>query len=171
MIALFTGGSGSGKSEMAESYACRLASNKKPLYYFATMRVWGEEGRARVEKHRRQREGKGFATVECPSRLPLDIAGGVILLECLSNRLANAMFGDGEPDPVELILSELSALAEKNDLVVVTNEIFSDGARYDAETAQYIGNLGLLNQKLARRAQLFVESVYSIPVVHKGTLQ
>ena len=171
MIALFTGGSGSGKSEMAESYACRLASNKKPLYYFATMRLWGEEGRARVEKHRRQREGKGFATVECPSRLPLGIAGGVILLECLSNRLANAMFGDGEPDPVELILSELSALAEKNDLVVVTNEIFSDGARYDAETAQYIENLGILNQKLARRAQLFVESVYSIPVVHKGTLQ
>ena len=171
MIALFTGGSGSGKSEMAESYACRLASNTKPLYYFATMRVWGEEGRARVEKHRRQREGKGFATVECPSRLPLGVAGGVILLECLSNRLANAMFGDGEPDPVELILSELSALAEKNDLVVVTNEIFSDGAKYDAKTAQYIGNLGLLNQKLARRAQLFVESVYSIPVVHKGTLQ
>ena len=171
MIALFTGGSGSGKSEMAESYACCLAANKKPLYYFATMRVWGEEGRARVEKHRRQREGKGFATVECPSRLPLDIAGGVILLECLSNRLANAMFGDGEPDPVGRIVSELDALAEKNDLVVVTNEIFSDGARYDAETAQYIGNLGLLNQKLARRAQLFVESVYSIPVVHKGTLQ
>lgn len=171
MIALFTGGSGSGKSEMAESYACHLAANKKPLYYFATMRVWGEEGRARVEKHRRQREGKGFATVECPSRLPLDIAGGVILLECLSNRLANAMFGDGEPDPVELILSELDTLAEKNDLVVVTNEIFSDGARYDAETANYIENLGLLNQKLARRAQLFVESVYSIPVVHKGTLQ
>lgn len=171
MIALFTGGSGSGKSEMAESYACRLASNKKPLYYFATMRVWGEEGRARVEKHRRQREGKGFATVECPSRLPLGVAGGVILLECLSNRLANAMFGDGEPDPVGRIVSELDTLAEKNDLVVVTNEIFSDGAKYDAETAQYIENLGLLNQKLARRAQLFVESVYSIPVVHKGTLQ
>lgn len=171
MIALFTGGSGSGKSEMAESYACRLASNKKPLYYFATMRVWGEEGRARVEKHRRQREGKGFATVECPSRLPLGVAGGVILLECLSNRLANAMFGDKDSAPVGLILSELDALAEKNDLVVVTNEIFSDGAKYDAETAQYIENLGLLNQKLARRAQLFVESVYSIPVVHKGTLQ
>ena len=171
MFALFTGESGSGRRQIAGPYACRLAAKKKPLYYFATMRVWGEEGRARVEKHRRQREGKGFATVECPSRLPLEIAGGIILLECLSNRLANAMFGDGEPDPVELILSELSALAEKNDLVVVTNEIFSDGARYDAETAQYIGNLGLLNRKLARRAQLFVESVYSIPVVHKGTLQ
>lgn len=171
MIALFTGGSGSGKSEMAESYACRLAAQRKPLYYFATMRVWGEEGRARVEKHRRQREGKGFATVECPSRLPIDVAGGVILLECLSNRLANAMFGDGEPNPVGRIVSELDALAEKNDLVVVTNEIFSDGAKYDAETAQYIENLGILNQKLARRAQLFVESVYSIPVVHKGTLQ
>ena len=105
MIALFTGGSGSGKSEMAEAFACRRAEGGK-LYYFATMRVWGEEGRARVEKHRRQREGKGFETIECPDRLPRGIAGGVILLECLSNRLANAMFGENEPDPVGVILSE-----------------------------------------------------------------
>ena len=43
MIALFTGGSGSGKSEMAEAFACSRAGDRK-LYYFATMRVWGEEG-------------------------------------------------------------------------------------------------------------------------------
>lgn len=172
MICLFSGGSGSGKSELAERCAVRLSQKKgAPLLYFATMRVWDEEGERRVQKHRAMREGRGFTTVESPSRLRTDVKDSVVLLECLSNRLANAMFGDGEPDPVELILSELSALAEKNDLVVVTNEIFSDGARYDAETAQYIENLGLLNQKLARRAQLFVESVYSIPVVHKGTLQ
>ena len=170
MIALFTGGSGSGKSEMAEAFACRRAEGGK-LYYFATMRVWGEEGRARVEKHRRQREGKGFETIECPDRLPREIAGGVILLECLSNRLANAMFGENEPDPVGVILSEIDALARENDLVVVTNEIFSDGAQYDAETAKYIENLGILNQELARRAQIFAESVYSLPVVHKGALE
>lgn len=170
MIALITGGSGSGKSEMAESFACRRAEGGK-LYYFATMRVWGEEGRARVEKHRRQREGKGFETIECPDRLPRGIAGGVILLECLSNRLANAMFGENEPDPVGVILSEIDALARENDLVVVTNEIFSDGAQYDAETAKYIENLGILNQKLAQRAQIFAESVYSLPVVHKGALE
>lgn len=172
MICLFSGGSGSGKSELAERCAVRLSQKKgAPLLYFATMRVWDEEGERRVQKHRAMREGRGFTTVESPSRLRTDVKDSVVLLECLSNRLANAMFGDGEPDPVELILSELDALAEKNDLVVVTNEIFSDGAKYDAETAQYIGNLGLLNQKLARRAQLFVESVYSIPAVHKGTLQ
>ena len=120
MIALFTGGSGSGKSEMAEAFACSRAGDRK-LYYFATMRVWGEEGMSRVEKHRRQREGKGFETIECPDRLPRGIAGGVILLECLSNRLANAMFGENEPDPVGVILAEIDALARENDLVVVTN--------------------------------------------------
>lgn len=112
MIALFTGGSGSGKSEMAESFACRRAEGGK-LYYFATMRVWGEEGRARVEKHRRQREGKGFETIECPDRLPRGIAGGVILLECLSNRLANAMFGENEPDPVGVFYREIDALGAR----------------------------------------------------------
>ena len=98
-------------------------------------------------------------------------AGGVILLESLTNRLANAMFGENEPDPVDVILAEIDALARENDLVVVTNEIFSDGAQYDAETAKYIENLGVLNQELARRAQIFAESVYSLPVVHKGALE
>jgi len=81
------------------------------------------------------------------------------------------MFGENESDPVGVILSEIDALARENDLVVVTNEIFSDGAQYDAETAKYIENLGVLNQELARRAQIFAESVYSLPVVHKGALE
>ena len=61
MLILVTGGSGSGKSEYAENTAVSLAEEKGlPLYYIAAMRPFGEEGRRRVERHRRLRAGKGL---------------------------------------------------------------------------------------------------------------
>ena len=171
MICLFSGGSGSGKSELAERCAVRLSQKKgAPLLYFATMRVWDEEGERRVQKHRAMREGRGFVTVESPSRLRTDVKDSVVLLECLSNRLANAMFGDREADPVSLIRGEIEFLSRENDVVIVTNEVFSDGQDYERETAEYVRLLGRLNCLLAQAAQLVVESVYGIPVVHKGEL-
>ena len=116
------------------------------------------------------REGRGFTTVESPSRLRTDVKDSVVLLECLSNRLANAMFGDREADPVSLIRGEIELLSRENDVVIVTNEVFSDGQDYERETAEYIRLLGRLNCLLAQAAQLVVESVYGIPVVHKGEL-
>ena len=45
MLAVITGGSGSGKSEYAESVATSLAKRDGlPLYYIATMRPFGAEG-------------------------------------------------------------------------------------------------------------------------------
>ena len=63
---LVTGGSGSGKSEFAEGLLADIKENK---YYIATMAVNGEEGRKRVERHRRLREGKRFITLEAPCEL------------------------------------------------------------------------------------------------------
>ena len=60
MLAVITGGSGSGKSEYAESVATSLAKRDRlPLYYIATMRPFGAEGKWRVERHRKLRAGKG----------------------------------------------------------------------------------------------------------------
>lgn len=59
---LITGGSGSGKSEYAEGLSLSLAGKKR--IYLATMRIWDGEGRARVQRHRRMRSGKGFYTAE-----------------------------------------------------------------------------------------------------------
>ena len=91
MLILAIGGSGSGKSEYAERLTVHLAGDM-PRYYLATMQVWDEECRARIEKHRRQRAGRGFVTVERPLDLmgiqsaALD-KGGTILLEDLGNLL------------------------------------------------------------------------------------
>ena len=102
MFTLVTGGSGSGKSEYAEALAAGCSCKNR--WYLATMEVYGAEGRRKVERHRRQREGKGFETLECPRglkniRIPGDPQDTAILLECVSNLAANEMFGAGEaPD-------------------------------------------------------------------------
>lgn len=65
-----------------------------PLLYLATMQRDGEEALARIERHRKQREGRGFQlfeapTPECLRDMP---AARTVLLDCLSNFTANTMF-------------------------------------------------------------------------------
>ena len=67
MMHLVTGGSGSGKSAYAEEQI--LKAPEKRRIYIATILPFGEEGRLRVQRHRRMRRDKGFETVECYTNL------------------------------------------------------------------------------------------------------
>ena len=58
MIVLVTGGSGCGKSTWAEKLADTLPRENR--FYIATMQVYDEESRNRVQRHRMQRADKGF---------------------------------------------------------------------------------------------------------------
>ena len=62
-------------------------------------------------------------------------------------------------------------LSHTEHLVIVTNEIFSDGIEYDPETTRYQQYLGEMNCELAKMADVVVEVGYSIPLVKKGTLE
>ncbi len=53
-------------------------------------------------------------------------------------------------------------------LVVVTNELFSDGMDYDPDTLAYLDVLARLNRAVAARADGVYEVVCGIPVVWKG---
>ncbi|HCE77425.1 MAG TPA: adenosylcobinamide kinase, partial [Lachnospiraceae bacterium] len=53
-------------------------------------------------------------------------------------------------------------------LVVVTNEIFSDGGIYDTLTVQYLEALGTINRKMAEMADFVTEVVYGIPLTRKA---
>ena len=174
MLAVITGGSGSGKSEYAENTAVTLAKDEGlPLYYIATMRPFGEEGKRRVERHRRLRAGKGFETVECYVNLESQELPekGVVLLECLSNLTANEMFEpEGAGDRTEeRVLAGVKALRERSrHLVIVTNDIFSDGITYDEVTELYQERLGHINQEAAAMADQVTEVVCGIPLQLKG---
>ncbi len=170
MMTLVSGGAGSGKSAYAESLI--LQSAAAPRVYLATMQMWGAEGRQRVERHRRLRAGKGFFTVEQPLNLTeVEIPqGGAVLLEDLSNLTANECFGGaGFTGAEERILAGVdSVCAQAGELVVVTNEIFSDGVTYPPETARYLDVLAWLNRQLAAQADRVVEVAAGIPIFWKG---
>ena len=174
MLILVTGGSGSGKSEFAENLVLQL--HREPYLYIATMYPFDEECHRRIVRHRKMRKEKHFNTLECYTGLEdADVGGyGTVLLECMSNLTANEMYQEGGAGEqcVEAILAGVDKTAQECEhLVIVSNEIFSDGIEYDHETIRYQRYLGRINQELAKKADLVVEVVYSIPVIHKGSLE
>ena len=168
MIVLVTGGSGCGKSTWAEKLIASLPNEKR--VYIATMQVYDEESVKRVERHRVQRADKGFATIECEKDLasaPVE-EGSIVLLEDLVNLMANEMFDGGD---VSRIVPALEELAKKcRHLVMVTNDVFSDGIDYAESTQEYLRQLAKINLQAAELADSVVEVVYSIPVCVKGEL-
>ena len=167
MMTVVTGGSGSGKSAFAEDKIVSFGPAKR--IYIATMHPYDEESHKRVARHRKMRAGKGFETIECYTGLKnLDFPeNAVVLLECMSNLAANEMFeekGAGEKT-VEAVLEGIKKLSSQvRHLVIVTNEIFSDGMVYDKETENYQRLLGRINAYLAEISDVCYEVVYGIPL-------
>lgn len=170
MMVLVTGGSGSGKSAFAEDCVLSYGENKR--IYIATMYPFDEESKKRVVRHRKMRAGKGFDTIECfvglkNIKIP---QGSTVLLECMSNLTANEIFredGAGENTEEEILEGVRRLKRKAGNLIIVTNEIFSDAVFYEKETQNYQRILGEINQKLAELADNVVEVVYGIPIYHK----
>lgn len=191
MITVITGGSGSGKSAFAEKYITEIAKESRK-YYLATMQVFDREGQEKVDRHRQQRSGKGFFTIEQPTAIhealekmqamereekPEMPAGAeperTALLECMSNLTANEMFSGELPrtgeQTADKIIGEVEQLSwGLKHLVIVTNNVFEDGITYDASTMEYIRGLGSINVGLAAMADEVIEVVAGIPLPVKG---
>ena len=163
MFHVVTGGSGSGKSAFAEQ--CILDCQGSKRIYIATMYPFDEES---------YRAEKKFTTIERYTDLEhLTIPQGAdVLLECMSNLTANEIYQEGGAgdNTVKAILNGIHHLLERaENLVVVTNEVFSDGITYDPETEKYLEKLGAINCQMAQIADTVTEVVYGIPVFHKKT--
>lgn len=168
MIVLLTGGSGCGKSTYAERIVASLPEKKR--VYVATMQVYDEESVRLVERHRAQRADKGFVTIECEKDLmSAEIAdGSIVLLEDLVNLVANEMFDGGDVNRIVPALCDLAARCSH--LIMVTNDLFSDGETYTESTQEYLRVLSGINAHVAVLADCVCEVVYSIPVALKGEL-
>lgn len=175
MIQFVYGGSGSGKSEFAENLVLSHATDSR--FYLATMQVYGEEGKERVLRHKKLREGKGFVTIEqtcdiqnAVSEINLNKAdSSIVLLECISNLVANEMFKiDGIVEKnivVEKIKNDLNIFISKiKYIVIVSNNIFDDGIEYDSDTKNYMEALGILNEYLVKISDEAFEVVAGIPI-------
>ena len=175
MLVVVTGGSGSGKSAFAEETVLSFGEARR--IYIATMQAFDEESHRRIRRHRHMRAGKGFETIERYTELdelliPKDC---VVLLECMSNLVANEMFAENKirlrDEVTAQILDGIEALNRQLEhLLIVTNNVFEDGISYEETTAEYIEAMGQVNERLAAMADTVIEVVAGIPVVWKGTL-
>ncbi len=193
MLHIVYGGSASGKSSYAESFAMSLQGDGR-LLYIATMYPykWGKaeidpETMQRIERHRAMRADKGFDTVECYRQVEHIVAKrqDVLLLECMSNLLANEMYLEQDSNAGSDMAETMSPVSKKivqalvdlsarvQELVIVTNDVFSDGGSltYDESTREYVKNLAEINCALAREAETVTEVVCGIPVKIKGDKQ
>lgn len=167
MLIVVSGGSGSGKSAFAEDLIVTHGAESRT--YIATMQLWDAECEARAEKHRAMRAGKGFATIECPVDLEGVTPEKTVLLEDVSNLLANEYFGGDGATAQERVYRGIVHLATQCQfVVVVTNELFSDGIAYEPETQHYLNTLASLNCQIATLADAVYEVVAGIPICHKG---
>lgn len=222
MLHMVYGGSASGKSSYAESFALSLQGDGR-LLYIATMYPYkwntteiDPETMQRIERHRAMRADKGFDTVECYRHVEHIVAKrqDVLLLECMSNLLANEMYLEPDAEAVGIagkaeVNTEMVGMAGKaevdtetagtdtnaasgmsetlspvskkivqalvdlsarvQELVIVTNDVFSDGGSltYDESTREYVRNLAEINCALAREAETVTEVVCGIPVIVK----
>ena len=189
MLHIVYGGSASGKSSYAESFAMSLQGEGR-LLYIATMYPYkwntteiDPETMQRIERHRAMRADKGFDTVECYRHVEHIVAKrqDVLLLECMSNLLANEMYLEQDSNAGSDMAETMSPVSNKivqalvdlstrvQELVIVTNDVFSDGGSltYDESTREYVKNLAEINCALARVAETVTEVVCGIPVIVK----
>ena len=165
ILVLISGSNNSGKSIYAEQLIAKTTGDR---YYIATMLPCTEDNHRRIEKHRVQRKGLGFDTIECPYQIgnaPIS-SDGVVLLEDVSNLLANAMFEKGgTPDRV---FHDICALADRCRILVAVTiaDLKDDG--YGEETAAYIHGLNKINQKLFDKASIAISMREGTPVYQKG---
>jgi len=173
MKIFISGGCKNGKSY----YAQRLAAEQgaRPLYYIATMKPADSEDDERILRHRKEREGWGFITVEQPENI-----GGILnkcdpdgsfLLDSLTALLANEMFrASGEADDMAAgnIVDGLARVLDRTaNIVLVSDYIYSDAAIYDPLTEKYRESLAKIDRAMAARCDTVLEITYSGVITHK----
>jgi len=183
MRIFISGGCKNGKSTCALNTlavrriaAVKQKKNPSPLYYIATMTAKDNEDNDRITKHQRDREGCGFITIEQPACIE-DIlqkcdCGGSFLLDSLTALLANEMFppsGIFDKDSCERVASGIQKIFNRiQNIVIVSDFIYSDAFIYDSLTETYRKSLAFLDKLAAKNSDVVIEAAYAQIIAHKG---
>ena len=176
MKIFISGGAKNGKSMFAQEIAKEL-SGEGHLWYLATMEPRDDEDDARVIRHRKEREGWGFKTVEWGRNIALHCeefdCKGTYLVDSITALLSNEMFGgmSGEPDKSapERVAKDLIAFSEAAENVVfVSDNIFCDAAFYDDWTDSYREGLAFADRRIAEKCDVVAEFSCGQIIFYKG---
>lgn len=168
-LTLVIGGARSGKSRYAE----RLITGLPPAWaYVATAEAGDEEMAARIKAHR-ERRGASWQTIEAPCDLAAALAGCAtmpVLVDCLTLWLSNLMLADADIDK-EIERLEKSLATMKTPVVLVANEVGAGIVPEHPLGRRFRDLQGLLNQRMAARADRVVLMVAGLPLAVKGVLE
>ena len=163
------GGARSGKSRYAERVVAALPP---PWAYLATAEGHDEEMSARINAHR-ERRGADWRTIEAPRDLPaaLSACGQIpVLVDCLTLWLSNLMLADADIEAAMQAL-EITLASRTAPTVLVANEVGSGIVPEFPLGRRFRDLQGVLNQRIAARANRVVLMVAGLPLALKGTLE
>lgn len=175
MLVFISGGVRSGKSTFGEGLSGELAKARK--IYLATSIAYDDEIFRRIELHREQRHGKGFVTIEKGTRIgdiaDILVSSDTVLLDCLGNLLANEMFNEESTEPddsiADRIFEDIQTINQKaENLIIISNDVFSDGCMYAHSVIEYIDTLAGLHRRIVEISEKAVECVSGSRVLHKN---
>ncbi len=171
-IILITGGCRSGKSRLAQEKAEKLPGCK---LFVATCPPLDAEMRARIQRHQREREARGWLTAE----EELDLAGllasrpeaEVVLVDCLTLWVNNLLFtadcqkdiGEDEMSAAARVLVE-ACRRHPGTVLLVTNEVGMGIVPENALARSYRDLVGRCNQVVAAAADEVYLAVCGLPL-------
>ena len=164
-LTLVLGGARSGKSRFAESLA---RGHGGPRTYIATAEAFDDEMRQRIARHRAQRAGDGWQTIESTldpaAALPRE---GLVLLDCVTVWLGNLMHhGHDLREAVSKLCAALSACPAE--VILVSNEVGLSIVPENAIARRFRDEQGLANQALAAIADNVYFIAAGLPLKLKG---
>jgi adenosylcobinamide kinase/adenosylcobinamide-phosphate guanylyltransferase len=162
------GGARSGKSRLAERLAALCPG---PRTYLATAEASDPEMGARIARHKADRAGDGWRTVEVPHDLAgaIAAAAGVVLVDCLTLWLANRMLAGADPGTeAEALVAALTA--HPGPVICVSNEVGWSIVPDNALARAFRDEQGRLNQRVAEASGLVVAAMAGLPLVLNGRL-
>jgi adenosylcobinamide kinase/adenosylcobinamide-phosphate guanylyltransferase len=163
-LTLVLGGARSGKSRYAERLIEAAAESG---LYLATAEARDDEMRERIRQHR-QRRGPRWTTIEAPLEIGPILRRDArpsrpILVDCLTLWLANLLEAGREAEPACAALVETAAVLD-GPVVFVANEVGLGIVPENALARRFRDEAGLLNQRLAARADRVLFMVAGLPL-------
>ena len=141
-----------------------------PWLYVATAEARDREMAERVAVHQRRR-GPSWTTIETPRDVAGVLAANVntpALVDCLTLWLSNVLLAEADVDAEIEHLDDALARAAAP-IVLVANEVGSGIVPDNALGRRFRDLQGLLNQRIAARADRVVLVVAGLPLTLKGS--
>jgi len=163
-VIFITGGQRSGKSSFAMQKALELCN--KPVY-LATSRIWDDDFRNRVERHKSDRSENWINIEEEKEISNHDLNSKVVVLDCITLWLTN-FFSDTKYDiekSLEQTKQEWDKFISQNFTVFVISNELGMGIHSETESARKFTDLqGWMNQYIAKKADEVILMVSGIPM-------